>query len=126
MVGLWGIDYKTKMPKKTLKDLVNDRFGVVTDFRVNPLDIANIGAATVKILPNNPNRVAWVFVNLSANVIYLLNDETVGITNGVRLVANGGIASMVWDTDFDITGFGLWAMASGAGSNFMVFEIIII
>jgi len=112
------------MPKIKLTDLIRKRFGIKTGLRINPL-VSSVGTSVTKILDDNPNRVAWRVVNLSSNILYVLHDEEVSSSRGIRLVANGGTAGEVFDEDFNVTGFALYAVASGASSAIMVYEIVI-
>jgi len=107
-----------------LANLLEERFKVRTRAVENPSGIILLGVAAQIILANNPNRLAWIAVNLSANIIYVALSNQVAATHGIRLNANGGTASMVWDEDFQMTAWGIWAVASGAASALYVLEVV--
>lgn len=107
----------------TLKDLVKTKFGVDTSVNINPL-VSSVGTTAVEILPNNPNRLAAIIVNLSANSLYVLPDTAPTSTRGIQLVANGGALTLLWDEEFDLTGWSWFAIASGAASSILVLEVV--
>lgn len=111
-----------------LADLLLQKFGVKTRPRRDPLNVSPIGIVPVVVLANNPNRLGFVIMNLSANVVYidLTNDvnATVGAEVGLRLDANGGFVSMSWDVDFQMVAWAWWGIASGANSRLTILEVI--
>jgi hypothetical protein len=107
-----------------LADLLEERFKVRTRAVENPSGIISLGVAAQIIFANNPNRLAWIAVNLSSNVIYLALSNVVSATHGIRLNANGGMASMVWDEDFQMTAWGIWAVASAPASELYTLEVV--
>lgn len=107
-----------------LADLLMERFKVRTRAVENPQAVTSLGTTAQVILANNPNRLGWVIVNLSTNIVYLGLTNAVSATRGIRLNANGGLASMVWDEDFQMTGWGIWGVASGAASAIYSLEVV--
>ena len=107
-----------------LKDLLMERFSVKTRAVENPLNVTSLGATAQKLLSNNPNRLGFVIVNLSANIVYIGLENSVSSTKGIRLDANGGSSGCIWDEDFDMTAWAWWAVASGAASAIYVLEIV--
>jgi hypothetical protein len=107
----------------TLADLLLERFKVRTRAVENPKR-TSVGTTAVEILANNPNRLGWVIVNLSANTLYLAFKDDVSSTKGIRLEASGGSASMIWDEDFQAVGWAIWGVASGADSAIYAYEVI--
>jgi len=107
----------------TLHDLLIEKFRVKTRAIENPVE-DTVGTAPVRVLNNNPNRLGWLIVNQSANTVYVALSNRVSATYGVRLDANGGFCSMVWDEDFHATGWAVWAIATGVDSKIYVLEIV--
>jgi len=107
----------------TLSELLTQQFKVKTRAIANPL-VSAVGTSAVRVLSNNPNRLAWIIINLSTNSLYLAFDNTVSTSRGIYVGPNGGYATLVWDEDFDLVGWELYAVASGAGSNIYVVEIV--
>lgn len=108
---------------KTLADLISDKLGVRTTFRINP-EASSIGTSVARVFGNNPNRVAIVFVNLSANAIYVAPDPSPSSSRGIRVPANGGSMTAEWDEDFDLVGLEWNGVADGAGSNYFAMELV--
>lgn len=107
-----------------LTSFLLERFKCVTRAVENPI-LTSVGATATIILANNPNRLAWIFINLSANAIYLALENSVSATRGVLVAANGGKASMVWDEDFQTVGWAIWGIAPAGASNCYSFEVVI-
>ena len=111
-----------------LADLLLERFKVKTRPRRDPLNVSPIGVDPVIVLANNPNRLGFIIMNLSANVVYLdLTNEVnagAGTEVGLRLDANGGHISMVWDEDFQMTAWAWWAVSTAAATRLVILEII--
>lgn len=108
---------------KTLADLLTDKLGVRTTSRINP-EGSSLGTSIARVFGNNPNRVAWLFINLSTNAIYLAPDPTPSSTRGIRIGVSGGSASFVWDEDFDVVGYEWNGVADAAGSNYFAVELV--
>jgi hypothetical protein len=106
-----------------LADLLLRQFGVKTEPVENPLGVTSIGTTAERILSNNPNRLAWIVINLSANIVYLALKSDVSSSKGIRLNANGGEASMIWSEDFQAVSYEVYAVASGASSAIYVLEV---
>ena len=106
-----------------LSDLLKDRFKLKTRSLVNPL-VAAVGVAAIPVLLNHPDRVGFVMVNLSANIIYISPLDTVAATAAIRLDPNGGAVSLVWDEDFELVSHEWYGIATGAASAVFVSEII--
>lgn len=105
-------------------ELIEKRFGMVTRATRNPL-VNELMTATLQLLPNNPNRLGWMAVNLSANNIYLALDHGVSAAHGVLLTPNGGSLSMIYEEDFEATCWGVFGMAAADNSDIFVIEILI-
>ena len=98
------------------------RFGFPTRLIENPL-ITALGLTVDAILAPNPDRVFWLIVNLSVNVVYIAFDRDVSAAKGIWLDANGGWASMAVDEDGEAVAYGVYGLATGAASAIYVLEI---
>ncbi len=107
----------------SLAKLLADKFGVSTRPIENRLP-GPAGIAATPILPNDPNRLGWTIINMSANVMYLGLTQGVSAVNGIILAANGGRASAIWDEDFILVGREWWVIAAGALSNYYTLEVV--
>jgi len=108
----------------TLHELLMEKFKVRTRAVVNP-KVSEIGTTPGQILGNNPNRLAFVIINLHATQsIYLGLDSSVASTKGIKIDPAGGSLKMVWDEDFQITSWAIWGVGSGAGTTCYVLEVV--
>lgn len=106
-----------------LRDLIDKRFGIKTRAVECP-ENSEVGTSAALLLKNNPNRLSFLVINLSANVIYLGLTGGVASSRGIRLNANGGMASMIFDEDFDAVGWAWYAIASGSNSAVYFLELL--
>lgn len=104
-----------------LHQMVEALFGVKTYPRENP-ETNSVGTDAVRILQENPRRLSFQVVNLSANSLYIAPTNQVSSTRGIFLAANGGIVSLIWDRDFELCSHEWYAVASGAASDIYVLE----
>jgi len=98
------------------------RFGFPTRPVENPV-AASVGTTAAEVLRNNPDRVAWLVVNLSANVVYVGFSGDVSSSKGIRLDPNGGYTSMSVEEDGEAVAYPVFAVATGADSAIYVLEI---
>jgi len=98
------------------------RFGFPTRAVENPV-IASVGTTAAEILRNNPDRVFWLVINLSPNVVYGALSGDVSGSKGIRLDAYGGWASMSVEEDGEAVAYPVFAIATGADSAIYVLEI---
>ena len=107
-----------------LATLLVEKFKCKTRAVENPV-ATSIGATAALLFNNNPNRLAWVLVNLSANALYIGLTPQVSATNGIYISPNGGWRSMIWDEDFQMTGWGIWGVAPAGASNCYSIEVVV-
>lgn len=106
-----------------LADLLLERFKVRTRAVENP-KTTSLGTTAEVILANNPNRLGWIIVNLSTNAVYISLGNDVASTKCIPLLNQGDVASMVWDEDFQATGWAVWGVAAGASSSIYAMEVV--
>lgn len=92
----------------TLQDLLLEQFKVKTRANINP-EVSRLTGAVDKVLSNNPNRLAWIIINLGSNETHFGFDRDVSSSKGIRVTAAGGIVSMIWNEDFDLVGYEVFA-----------------
>lgn len=106
-----------------LHEMLESLFGIKSFPKEQPyLDphVANI--ATQLFLPYNPQRVSFIVINLSENVVYIAPSNQVGTGRGIRLAPQGGSASLTWDRDFELCSHDWYCMATADASAFYVLE----
>ena len=106
-----------------LRDLIDARFGTKTETRINP-GASSIGVAALVILPNNPKRLSAIINNLGAAAVYIKPAPDVSASSGVRLAPNGGQATLIWDEDFELTGYEWWAIADAPATAVLTLEVV--
>jgi hypothetical protein len=106
----------TPYSARTLADLVAEKLGVRAELVENESGITTVGTSVVILLPVNPNRVACGVINLSTNTIYARPKNQAAATAGITLAPNGGFMQLIWEEDFELTGYEWTFVASGAGS----------
>jgi hypothetical protein len=98
-------------------------YGFVTRAVVNPL-VSSAGTTTVRVLNDNPDRIAWFIINLSANIVYISYSPDVSSTKGIILAANGGTANSTVRDDGDAVTYEIWAKAAADNSTIYVIEYV--
>jgi hypothetical protein len=93
------------------------------DVRINTL---SVGTNPIRVLENNFNRFQYILINLSSNDIYINYTSKVSNSNGIVLPASGGYSISNWKDDLMLTAYEVYAVASGASSNLLVIEYILI
>jgi hypothetical protein len=83
---------------------------------------ATVTGTAAQVSVNNPNAISRLFINLSADNIFLLTDPSVSTINGIFLVANGGYFNTKSWEDFGLTGLPWYAVSSGISSGLMIVE----
>lgn len=111
------------MAEATARALVLNRFGAPVNPVVNK-STASIGVAASRLMINDPDRLGFLVVNLSANDLYIMIDAQVSTTRGIKAGPNGGSISVVWFEDFEICAWEWFAVASGAASPVLVIEYL--
>ena len=105
-----------------LDDLIQRELGVAITHSFNPL-VSSVGLTVVKILNNNPDRIALTIVNTSINAIYLLPEPEVSATRGIVLAPSGDSISLNWKEDYHLVGAAWFAVAAGANSTLLVLSL---
>lgn len=105
-------------------ELLKERFGIGTYTKASD-PTATVGTSATEILDNDPNRLAVVIVNLSANDLYIGWDLDVDTDHGIYLSPSGGSFSITFEDDFMLPTQKMYALAGGAGSEVFRQEIMI-
>lgn len=111
------------MANVSLVDVIRKEIGVPTIDVVSPVG-ATVGVASARLLGQNPNRLAAIIINLSANDIVLAPNRAATLTSGILLAPGGGSMSLLWKRDFDLVGYEWQAIAAAAGSSVFTLEML--
>lgn len=106
-----------------LQRLIDTKYGVKTTIIENPL-VSQVEVTKTKIVSSNPDRVGLVIVNNGANVVYLTPSNLTAVGNGIRLVGNGGVATLDWEKDLSLVGSEWYGIADGGASACYVIEVV--
>lgn len=111
-------------PITSIQDMLSERYGVRVTSNEAPAG-TTVGVAVGLVLPNNPRRLAFVLVNMSANAIYVSPDADCAATHGIVLVPNGGTLALNYREDLILPSLNWYAIAAGAGSALYWLEAVI-
>jgi len=104
--------------------LIEKRFGIKTRTQASSFPDLDTSVHT-KVLPNIPNRLGFMAINLGAVNIFLAYDVEVSLTRGILLTPNGGSMTSLYEEDFESTCWNVYAMAEGDDGNLFLVEILI-
>jgi len=107
-----------------VKDLIESEWGIHTAQYTNRL-VNECDNTVTKLADGNPDRLALLVINLSANVIHVYFDNTVSSAKGIYLTANGGSFSLNWRDDFILSTLPLYGIAGAANSDVLIIETVI-
>lgn len=110
------------MQPANIVELVEREFGVKVAF-VDSLANREVGVNAQVILAQNPRRLAFVIVNLSANNVFVAPRPDVGSDRGIFLSPSGGQLVVNWREDLILPAVEWSGIASGANSDIYVLEI---
>ncbi len=98
------------------------KFGFRTRTVTNPVT-ETVNVTATEVLQNNPDRVMWLAINLSANTGYIGFDPQVSDTRGILLSALGGNVNAVIDEDGDLVTEAVYAIAPGGAGTWYFREV---
>jgi len=107
----------------TAQEVLDRRWGVRTRPITNRL-VSSLGTSVTRLIPNDPDRLAWLIVNLSGNTVYLALTRDVSSSKAILLQPSGGSAGMVIDEDFNTVTYEVWGLASAANSAIYTVEVV--
>lgn len=108
----------------TVADILRARLGVETYERING-ESSSVGVTAITIFKQNPNRVALLLVNLSANTMYATPSGTPSASNGIRIGPSGGTLISWWGEDGMLPTREWGLLADAASSNLYAVEMLI-
>lgn len=83
----------------------------------------SVGTSTaVRVVENDPERLALVLINLGSNTIYVMFDDLVSTTRGLILQPSGGFMSVNVRSDQTLPTREWYALASGGTSDIFAIE----
>lgn len=99
-----------------LSRYIEDKFGIKTRSYSDPVT-PTVATTVTQILKNNPDRLAYTIINLTAYSIYIAFDREVSTTRGILIPASGGSLSMSADEDGELVGYEVFAISATSTST---------
>jgi len=104
------------------RELSKERFKGPTHAIPNPVT-GNIQTTATEILRNNPDRILWLAVNLSAQDGYIGWDREVGPARGIPVPANGGYVIILLEEDGELVTQAVFAISPGGAATWYIVEV---
>ena len=102
--------------------LIRDELGVDSVESVRNT-VVSAGVAGVQLWKQDPQRVAFVVVNLSANTVLISPGADVSATSGIALNPNGGSVTMLWRDDLHLPALEWFVIAPAGVSAIMAHAV---
>ncbi len=100
----------------SLNRYIAKKFGTKTKSRQNPLT-PTVATTVTQILRNNPDRLSYTIVNLTAFNLYCGFDREVSSTRGIFIPPSGGSLTLTAEEDGELVGYELFAISAGSPST---------
>lgn len=108
----------------TILDLIEKEVGARVNPRA-PVTPTTAGTTASQLFPQNPQRVAFLVVNLSTAVMYAVPGNTVSATTGIRIGPSGGAIIQNWRDDFVLPSLEWWILATVNASEYLLIELVL-
>lgn len=106
-----------------LENYIRRKYGIkqshVTE---NPL-LTEIGTTAKRMLRHNRNRLMWLIVNMSVNIVYVAFSPNPSATKGIALT-NGDFVVINMEDDASLAFKEVWLLADGAASAIYNLEVV--
>lgn len=109
---------------RNVRDYLDARRGVHMVAQASA-DGVTLGVAAAQALRQNPTRVAFLFVNLSPNVMYLTPIGTPSAAKGCYVGPNGGSLGLLAEEDGEVVAWEWRGIAGAAASQYFVLETLL-
>lgn len=93
-------------------------------YEVDTAPVVASVAPALTIVSNNADRVGLIIFNATVNDAFIHVNSSVSSTNGIKVVANGGIVTMNVHDDFTLPARAWYAIMPGGALNLDVIELI--
>ena len=107
----------------SLYDAIQTVMPVKTGLKIIKYNVSDSLPPTL-IANNNPNRLELIISNVGDYDVYLNSSVAFDIPTGILLTPNGGFLSLIWNEDFDITGYTWYALADGGTAELTIMEVL--
>ena len=110
---------------QSVYDLIRQQLGGARVTDVESPEITTVGLTSLVLFRLNAARLAFVVVNLSANVLFLRPGRPATTSAGIRLAPNGGSLVVAWNDDLLLPARE-WQVISDAGAANVVYNLEIL
>jgi len=107
-----------------LDDFLSRKYGIKHSKVVENPMITTIGITAGQVFRRDPNRLMWLFVNMSANTIYLAFAGDVSTEKGI-ILTNGDFTIIELEKDGALVFSEVWIVASAAPSAIYSLEVLV-
>lgn len=105
----------------SLTKYIEGKFGTKTRSQQDP--VTNTVATTVtQILRNNPDRLSYTVINITAFDIHVAFDREVSTTRGILIAPSGGSLTLTAEEDGELVGYELFAISTANPST--IFTVV--
>lgn len=109
-----------------LDDFLSGKYGIKHSKVVENPMIATIGTDAGEVFRRDPNRLMWLFVNMSANSIYLAFSGDVEAGAKGVILTNGDTIIVSLEKDAALVFNDVWIVADAADSAIYSLEVLAI
>ena len=109
--------------RTNLPTLLEREFGATIRTVTDPV-VSSVGTTTVEFLRQDPNRVAFLVINMGDSDLYLGLGPDVSADKGIVLGSSGGSMSVHYKEDGDLPGRSWWILSSSGTINFHTMAVI--
>lgn len=102
--------------------VIERELGAGTRTVVNPVT-NTVTTSPTQLARNNPNRIFLLITNLGSVDIYVGFDMQVSSSRGIRVPNSGGVFSLAWQEDYELTFSPVYAISSSGSVTVYVVEL---
>lgn len=109
--------------RTNLPTLLEREFGATIRTITDPV-VSSVGTSAVEFLRQDPNRVAFLIVNLGVSDLYVGLGPDVASTKGIIIGNSGGSMSVNYKEDGDLPGRSWWILSASGTVNFHTMAVV--
>jgi hypothetical protein len=110
---------------RTCREYLQGHIGAPVEARASAAG-STLDTASAQILRQDPRRIGFTFVNLSANEMYVTPVGAASATNGIRVGPSGGSVNVQADDDGEMSAWEWVGIATAAASNYFILEQLLV
>lgn len=107
-----------------LDDFLHRKYGIENSHAVENPMITTIGTDPTQLFRRDPNRLMWLFVNMSVNIVYLAFSADVSAEKGI-ILTNGDFTIIELEKDAALVFNEVWIVADVDPSAIYSLEVLV-